>query len=242
MNGNITAGAKVEAEGDIVVKGMVEPCNIKTSGSLVVENGVVGREDCRIELGGGLQAKYVLDATIFADGDVEVDSQIVRSRIRTRGQILIPNGRITAGEVTAYGGIIVGQVGAKGAAATTLVSGIDYKLAEEVAQPKEVITGLERDYRAAKDKINQVLRGERSMDKATFEKLSADCIPIEEALMKARAVVSDINQHSSRRAVNSIKALHKVFPETSIQIGTPLLDRATAATLACRRLAMAVKG
>jgi uncharacterized protein (DUF342 family) len=68
VNGNVLTGATIEAEGDIVVKGLVEPANIRSNGSLTVRGGIVGREDCKIDLGGGVHAKYILDASIAACG------------------------------------------------------------------------------------------------------------------------------------------------------------------------------
>ncbi len=94
IQGNVAVGATIEADGDIVVKGCVEPANIQASGSLTVEGGIVGSDGTRIDLGGGVHAKYILEATIVACEDLEITNEIRRASITTRGAVVMPKGAI----------------------------------------------------------------------------------------------------------------------------------------------------
>ena len=138
IEGDIQAGASVTAKGDIIVKGMVEPSNVNASGKLVVNGGVVGRDGFKIELDGGLHAKYVLEATVLTGDDVEVSNEIDRANIKTRGRVVIPKGRITGGHVSARRGIDVGVAGADGLIPTVLSTGFDF---ESEAGSDDVNTG-----------------------------------------------------------------------------------------------------
>ncbi len=83
IGGDIKTGALVEADGDIVVKGMLEPCRIRCGGSLTVAGGIVGDEGYDIEVAGELHARYVSEATVRAGGDVHVVGEIAHSHVET---------------------------------------------------------------------------------------------------------------------------------------------------------------
>ncbi|MBE0565305.1 MAG: DUF342 domain-containing protein, partial [Krumholzibacteria bacterium] len=137
IGGDIKTGAVVEADGDIIVKGMLEPCTIRCGGSLAVTGGIVGDGKTRIEVAGELQARYVTEAVIRAGGDVKVAGEVAHSTVETRGRVLVPDGRIAGGTTVAWKGIRVGEAGASGSARTLLVAGCDPTLAARVGVVRE---------------------------------------------------------------------------------------------------------
>jgi hypothetical protein len=153
VNGDILEGSLVEVQGDIEVTGIVERCTIRTPGSLTVRGGVIGDESCSVEIGGMLEAHFILDARVTAREGVAAAKEIVNSRIRTLGAVVVPQGRIVGGTCEALGGIIAKELGSEQGVKTNLVCGVDYELADQREEKESVAKNLE----AQKEKILAIL-------------------------------------------------------------------------------------
>jgi uncharacterized protein (DUF342 family) len=161
--GDIQNGAHVTAEGDMVIKGMVEPSQVDVGGSLTVQGGIVGAEGFSATVAGTVHARYVLDADIVAGDDVVVTNEITQSRIATRGGVFIPKGRILGSEIRAYRGIDAGQAGGRGDCHTLLVSGEDPRLEKELAGPREQYARLQRHLRRIQFGVEQAMNRGRPL-------------------------------------------------------------------------------
>ncbi len=144
IEGDVLVGATIEADGDIDVKGMCEPSDIRAGGDLVVAGGIIGNDAHRVDVGGRLQAKYLLDVRATVENDVEIAGEITHSFVKTRGRILVPRGRIAGGEAVALGGIRVDQAGADGAAETILKTAIDFREEEEIPELIDQVSQFRR--------------------------------------------------------------------------------------------------
>lgn len=153
VNGDILEGALVEADGDIEVGGIVERCNIRTPGNVTVRGGVIGDDSCALEIGGTLEAQFILDARVTAREGVAVAKEIVNSHVKTLGAVVVSQGRIVGGSSEALGGIVVKEVGSEQGVKTVLVCGVDYELAGQRAEKDSAAKDLE----AQKEKIVSIL-------------------------------------------------------------------------------------
>jgi uncharacterized protein (DUF342 family) len=220
--GDIQAGAQVKAAGDIVVKGMVEPATIITQGSLTVQGGVIGGQDSRLELGGGLHARYLLEAEVDAGEDIEIVNEIMQSRVRTRGAVIVPKGRIVGSEVMALRGIQVGQAGGEGPCATVLISGIDYRLAA-AREPREAkIAKYERQLDKIRPRLEQARQAKRVLSptqSAAVKELLVQAQELEKATSQLRQEVNDLIRIAEQRRRETITVNRQIHPETVLQIG-----------------------
>jgi uncharacterized protein (DUF342 family) len=221
VTGDVKAGATIEAEGDIVVQGMVEPCNIRATGSLTVRGGVLGGEGHRIELGGGLQARYLNEVDVTAADDIVVVNEISRSQVRTRGAVQLPKGRITASEVTALRGILVEQAGGQGLSTTVLVAGVDHRLAEEVRQRREKIVQLERRL----EKIEAALAASRQrqsrpdpQQQAALARFETERARYRQAIASLENGIAEWNRTAREQAQEWIQVTRRTYPDTVLQI------------------------
>ncbi len=137
--GNIESGTVVEAAGDIDVHGMVGDARIVSHGGLSVQGGITGGEHCVIRIAGELQAHYIQHADIEAEGNVVAESEIIQCRIKTRGCVIVTQGRMVGGETMALQGVQVDQVGSEGTAKTEVRVGQDYALKERLGNREAVV-------------------------------------------------------------------------------------------------------
>jgi uncharacterized protein (DUF342 family) len=142
VEGDVKSGTKVTVGGNIEVKGTLEAADVNCGGNLVVRGGVMGLGKS-FTVGGSVHAKFILDATIRAQGDIVVEKEIVQSNVYTRGSVSVLAGRCVGGEIVALGQITVAQAGSEGQINTNLISGEDYLLEEELAQLQEQIAAHE---------------------------------------------------------------------------------------------------
>ena len=222
IGGDVKAGALIEADGDIIVKGMLEPCTVRGGGALTVAGGIVGDEGCSIAVAGELHARYVSEATIRAGGDVRVAGEIAHSTVETLGRVLVPEGRIAGGCTTAWKGIRVGEAGASGSARTVLIAGSDPTLAERVGAVRERM----RKALAARQRVSEALRvassaGARMTDakKTAVAALKVKLETLTRVHAEAARTIEDMTAAADEGGVPEVVMYKEVWSGTTIQLG-----------------------
>ncbi len=222
IEGDVKTGATIEADGDILVKGMMDPCHVRCGGSLTVMGGIVGQEDYQIEVVGDVKATYIGGAFLRCGGEVTVTNEIAHAFIKAYGKVLVPTGRIAGGEVYGREGIEIAEAGGSGATSTLLVVGVDFTVDQRVAEREARIEKLEE----AQDKIQEALEkaglaegAGPAVDNPQLGQLAAKGKQIGEAIIKEyTAIKADI--HQSKIATDEEVLMTKeVWSGTTIQIG-----------------------
>ncbi len=221
IQGDVGTGATVEADGDIMVKGMLEPCHIKCGGSLTVAGGIVGDENHTIELAGDLIAKYVSEAMVEVGGNVVVGNEIAHSQVSCLGQVDVSNGRIAGGTTLAKAGIRVGEAGSSGATDTKLVAGVDYTLKQKIRMHNDKILNLEE----AQDKIGNAIKiGERNPnltpdETKTLQELKKKNIHIAQTIADEHLLIQKLKVDAINTCVAEVYVLKELWSGTKITLG-----------------------
>lgn len=227
IDGDIEAGASVEAEGDILVKGMAETCTIRCGGSLTVVGGILGSEEYRIHIKGNLNAKYISEAIIFVDGNVIAGNEIAHSEIRSLGRVTVEKGRIAGGVIMARHGIKVAEAGAGGAVITHLAAGVDYTLREKENFFTQKLTGLEDAKQKITDAITKVKAGPESQTpkgRQAVAGLSKKMEKVNSAIGQIFTALDDLNRKAEAEAVEELIILEKIWSGTLVQLGNAKLS------------------
>ena len=221
INGDVKAGARIKVDGEIIVKGMLEACEIIGGSNLNVAGGILGSKEHSIEIAGDLQAKYISDATIQAGGDVLVTGEIDHSRIMAGGKVVV-DGRIAGGKVWALGGIKVATAGADGATETFLAAGVDPRLEEEIGVVKERMDRLVD----ARDKIDEAIEAmadkpQQASDRARelLEDLQRKQRLLVKTIAEEKKWLTRATTRSKRLAVEKVVMLKAVHAGTVIRLG-----------------------
>jgi len=222
ISGDIRNGASVEADGDIVVKGLVEQCTIRCGGNLIVAGGIIGDEKHSIEVGGMLEARYIREADIRVEGDILVMREIIHSRVRTRGSVKVPRGRIAGGETIALRGIRVATAGAPSGARTILRAGIDHGLAGRIQVFLEKISRLEASLAPVEVALKNA---EHSQDQHSeninqvVEDLAEKRMRIGKAISLEFMRIEDLNRNTEKVAVPFVVMTESLWSGTTIYLG-----------------------
>ncbi len=136
ISGGVLSEFKLSAQGDIEIGETIGSAEVDCGGNLTVHNGISSAPNKKITVKGNLHTKYLEHATVSAEGDVVVESEILDSHIRTTGKVVCP-GRVRGGEIIATGGILIGEVGSHTESRTVLTTGINYLVANAFREAVE---------------------------------------------------------------------------------------------------------
>ena len=142
---NIEAESKVSTKGSIDVDGYVEDAEIIAGGDLSVKGGIIGEPGRKIRVKGDVHAKFLKNVDLEADGDVVAINGLEQCTVKTRGRIIVPNGRIVGGETIALMGIDVGEIGSEACVKTYVTTGKDYLLSRRLDEAEAELSTLNKN-------------------------------------------------------------------------------------------------
>lgn len=125
---SITDGFKVNATGDVHVKGSVGACSIESGGSVIITGGMNGRKKGSIRAKNDIVIKFAENCSLFSAQNILVESHVLLSSIVSLDEIIVgkqkKNGRIIGSQVSALKSITANQVGSHTAEASMLWVGV----------------------------------------------------------------------------------------------------------------------
>lgn len=127
ISGMVEDDFSVEAN-SIEIRGSVGNSYIKSEGELVIGGGVNGHDSGHIKCNGNATIKYLNDANIEINGDLNVLKDIVNSDVKCNGAVSAS--RIVGGSTIALKGIKVNIAGSEIGTPTLMEVGINYRVKE----------------------------------------------------------------------------------------------------------------
>ncbi len=157
VTGEILDDFDIKAEMGIEVRGPVGSCKLESKGDVILHSGVSGKTKGTITAGGKVDARYLNEVTVEADGSVKVDREAYNSTIRTQGVYTSPRGKVVGGSITALKGIEIGTAGSDLGVATKLWAGVDFKSAERRRSMAEALDHADREIERISTAIGPLL-------------------------------------------------------------------------------------
>ena len=148
VGGNVQDNFTVKAAGNIEVKGTVQKAFLEAEGDIIVRQGIVGRDEAKIEsTGGSIYTKFIQGANIVAEKDVVVAEGILHSFVDAGGKIMcngkrakIVGGRLRAGEE-----VNARFIGADASTKTEVRVGINPKVHQQLVDIDKVKRQVEEE-------------------------------------------------------------------------------------------------
>lgn len=143
IEGGVGAGFKVYSGGSISIKETMDAFDVSAKRDLVCAQGIIGKDQGQVRVGGGLKAKFIENARVAVRGDIEVPGSIVGSKIFTLGRLAMGDkGRIVGGEIFATHGITCGFLGGGTKPVTIINVGVDFTVQQKLDQAGAVLREL----------------------------------------------------------------------------------------------------
>ncbi len=138
IHGDLKEQFKVESEGSIYGKKTFDASNVVCAKDLVVEQGIIGRKEGIIKVGGKINTRFIENCYVEAGDDIFVKTCIMNSIVRTRGKIEMgERGTIIGGKIIAQKGVYAVQIGTSSGTRTEIQCGVDYTIEQKIQWIKE---------------------------------------------------------------------------------------------------------
>lgn len=156
--GDVHAGMRVRATGDIHVGGTVEAARLEAGGDVVIKGGIIGHGEvhehppdaenspiARIHCGGSCSTRFIENASVEANDSVMVEELIMQSEVAAVNHIIVGKpgkheGHIVGGLVEASLLIQSGVIGASSGVITRLEAGTNPYGHEKLHQANKKMT------------------------------------------------------------------------------------------------------
>ncbi len=167
VTGAVQPGFKIEAAGDIEVRGIVESSTIKAGGNIRLKNGIIGSE---LTCGGDVSGRFIEDCSLFVEGDIRAE-YIVGSSVKCGKSIKVMGNRarIIGGSLVAGQNIEARVIGSPAGIPTRLEIGTDPAVIKRQQELVAQISELEKSVKSLQPLIT-MLRQLEEAGRLTAEK------------------------------------------------------------------------
>lgn len=219
VNGSVLAGFRVEAPGNVVVKEVVENAVIIAGGDVQVGCGIVMDQGGHMDAGGGISALYAQNATLRAQGDVDVAHEINgcsvyagRRVIATRGRGKIIGGLVRCGE-----GVLAKEIGSPLGVETTIYLGVNQKTAINLARKTELEETLQKIYTSlGAGEIRAILENTAPEKRQVVAEVLKARVRCEQELQDIENLIDQEREAFQGNFNLRIKALRMIHPDVII--------------------------
>jgi len=220
VHGGVLDLFEIKATGAVQIEGLVEAANITAGGDIEVKAGVAGKKKGVLRTQGGVSAKYLLNAHVYARSDVTVETQAIASTVMTLGALRMPKGTVTGGDVVALAGIQADTIGSDNATPTSVAAGINYTLEGIDREAEEVIADCRKRLAtvdAAIADLKEVALTPQIRERMT--ELNASKSELEGRIEKAEAHRKEATAFTHRVAVPVILVQKAIYPGVTVRLG-----------------------
>ncbi len=157
ITGNVQDNFVVKSAGNIEVRGSVQKAFLEAEGNIIVRQGIVGRDEARIEsTGGSIYAKFIQSANIVVEKDVIVPEGILHSKIDAGGRIICIGRRakIVGGVIRAGEEVNAKHLGADTFTKTDISVGINPKVLQQISDMTSILKELNDESEKIKLDLN----------------------------------------------------------------------------------------
>ncbi len=225
IRGNILAGFKVKASGDLRVYGGIEGAEIDVGGTIEATAGIAAQQKGYIRAGMDIKTSYIQNAQVYAARDVIVSQSIMHSHVAA-GRNVVCNkskGLIVGGKIQAGENVVARLIGNMMNTPTSIEVGAKPELREEMNQVDRQLKEIEESQKKSVQAIRileqmQTGAGYLPPDKQQmFEQLLNTHSSNEQKILELQARRDEI----AMELVNSTKA--RVEAQVRIHSGVKLV-------------------
>lgn len=234
IRGSVKPKFRVNALGDILIRGTIEKAQVRSDANIVVQTGMVG-DYAMIHARGDVDIPFVERGRIFTGGSILLRKSGYYCRLHADINLTAaPSTRILASQVVAGGSLVLGTVGSDNAELSMLAAAVApvqlqkmYTLRREVASRLEALEKLRRrlGYEAENEEIEELQQEFEESDKALRQ------------LNLITAAAGDSSDQGLSHALEcSITVKGTIYAGTEIRIGNSRMILPSTMSNVCFRL------
>jgi uncharacterized protein (DUF342 family) len=224
---DIKSGFSAEVGGDLEVGGIIEDCDVKSGGSILVKGGVIGHGKGQLVADGSVNVGFIRNQIIKARGNVVVANKAINATILSLNNVnlmgktlSVAGGRIMARHEIE--GVVFGN--AQGSR-TELAVGVDFTLIEQKMKSDEDMKKLLENKRKVEENIKKfenlkkIKKALPSKQEFLYRKLTALSVELKNQQATLEKRLENINTGIKEVGRARIVIKNKMLPGTTIKIG-----------------------
>lgn len=159
--GDVKAGMEVKATGDIIIGGVAEAAKIEAGGDIEIKGGVIGQREVRnqkgelnpdisyVHAGGSVTAQFVENACIIAGRDINIREVVMKSELTAGNEVIVgehgmKKGHIIGGVCRATTLVHAIIAGSPANVSTRIEVGVDPSISEKLSIVKQQLEEKEK--------------------------------------------------------------------------------------------------
>jgi len=227
IHGNVNSGFKVQATGDIEIKGFIESAQVIAGGSIQVKGGITSGSKGLVKAGQDVYARFIENSTVEAGGDIWVRDSIMQSVVRSGGSIKVTDRKaiIVGGIIQAYNLVESKVLGSQLATQTIVEVGINPHFREEYHNLIKAKTEKKKIYDNLSQSLQSFQRSGVSLENLS-DKKRLTLIKMLDEFKKLRQEIASYEERLSfleaefeKTQSSKVRVLEIVYPGVRITIG-----------------------
>ncbi|HMZ37184.1 MAG TPA: FapA family protein, partial [Leptospiraceae bacterium] len=221
VGGSVLDNFEVKAAGNVDVHGSVGKARIEAEGDIIVKQGILGREGAFIEsTSGSLFAKFIQSARVNVAEDVVVQEGILHSEVDAGGKVVC-NGRraqIVGGAIRAKKEVRARMIGSPSYTGTEITVGTDPRVLKQFDELRALSKDTEDKLSRAKKSL-ATLNARKKADVDSFSPAQEEQLQkAEDASQKLTARTKEIAEEMGKleEYMNQLSAQGKVHIEKEV--------------------------
>ena len=203
VTGNVEDGFDVKAAGNIMIHGTVGRSNIEADGDVIINQGVMGKNEGFIKAGKNVSAKFLENVKIDAGETVTVQDSVMHCFIDVKKSLLVTGKRaaIVGGHIRAGELISTKQIGSVSGTETVLEVGFDPKMRQQL---QELETAREQYYKeqqtlepnlANLEYMKKTAKQLSDEKEELLQKMIEESAVLKSKITKNQQQIDEINEH-----------------------------------------------
>jgi uncharacterized protein (DUF342 family) len=228
VRGDVKAGFSLDAGGDVEVTGLVEDCNVKAKGGVLVRGGFTGQGKGFMQADGEITLGYVRNQQVRGEDSIRIQKEAVNSRMQSRRDITV-NGLLAGGKAQARYAVECQVAGTETGTTTHLEAGHDYAVAEEMSGIRAEMEKMGKYAKRLEESLRQIHDIEklnRSLEPWTIEllfELERMRGKVDAKIKEQRERFSTLDRQAWDPKDATITVHKKAFPGVVVKIGKDVM-------------------
>ncbi len=229
VKGSVLPGFMVEATGNVLVSGNIEDATVNAEGNIIVENGIIGKESCKVYAKGDVMAKFVQNADITCGNDLVVAESVVQSKIFAKNTAKVA-GAVIGGEIIGKHGMEIGHAGSASEVKTNLTVGKDPDVEAKLNNINVELSTVSKEMKTLVEEITlyfgeEIFSNPKQVIAHLPQNRKIKCLKLLKDVKEKNVLVSKMKTERDKlksqitfEKTPSIMVEENVFPEVSVRI------------------------
>jgi uncharacterized protein (DUF342 family) len=227
IRGNVPAGFRIKASGDIRVFGSVEGAELEAGGSVEIKSGIVAQDKGHVIAGNNVKTSFIQNGNVTAGNDVLVSQSIMFSHVRAGKNIICngPKGIIIGGVMQAGEKIVARVIGNSSSTPTSLEVGVKPELRAELSAIMKELHTLYENMRKTDQGLSVLthlmqVHGELPAEKKVMQiKLTNTRLVLEKEVRKLEERKKEVEAELEGDSPAVVEVYQTMFPGIKLVFG-----------------------